>query len=266
MDRTYKLSTICIFLLFFSIFDYSNSFASEEDETKNNLQLYKTNIKIIETLARLEEGQKSIINEMRTQFKAVDERFESVDKRFESLTREMDKRFESLMREMNKRFEAADKRFEYLTREMNKRFEAVDKRFESLTREMNERFESLTREMNERFEAVDKRFESLTREMNERFESSNKRMDQQNTYFIAILAAFVSIFVAIIGFAVWDRKNDIAKIQEEKRLAIEKEAHINESSMALKAYESYQEVIKLMRKMSENMPEMRSMMQSANLL
>jgi len=98
-----------------------------EDLTSINL----TNLNLVERIARLEEGQKAIIVEMRTRFESVDKRFESVDKRFESF----DKRFES----------------------MNKRFESMDKRFDS----MDKRFDSLVREMTHGFETMNKRIDSL---------------------------------------------------------------------------------------------------------
>lgn len=49
-----------------------------------------TDKEIIERLARLEEGQKSLLREMDRRFEAVDKRFEAIDKRFESLERRLD--------------------------------------------------------------------------------------------------------------------------------------------------------------------------------
>ncbi len=146
--KIYFIVVICVITV------KTHAFALEP--TEGSIPSYQSDIKIAERLTRIEEGQKSIVNEMRTRFKAVDERFESI-------LREMNERFESVLREVRKGFEAVDKRFE-----------AVDKRFE----------------------AVD------------------KRIDQQNTYFLAILA---TMFVAVIGFAIWDRKNGFCQSTGKKQ-------------------------------------------------
>ena len=165
------------------------------------------NFNIVERLARLEEGQKTIIAEMKA------------------------------------RFESSDKRFESILREMNKRFEAVDQRFESLIREMNQRFES-----------VDKRFESL-----------DKRIDQLGNYIIAMMSIFVTIFLAIIGYAVWDRKVGLEKIQEKsEKLIYNHKQH--EHFSPINEPDKVNQLLNIMRKMSEQIPEMRTMMHAAQLL
>ncbi|MBF0452282.1 MAG: hypothetical protein HQK75_16390 [Candidatus Magnetomorum sp.] len=77
--------------------------------------IHQTNLNLVERIARLEEGQKSIIVEMRTRFEAMEKRFESIDKRFESI----EKRFESLIREMSHRFETMDKRIDSLENQIS---------------------------------------------------------------------------------------------------------------------------------------------------
>jgi predicted PurR-regulated permease PerM len=81
----------------------------------NDASIYQTNLNLVERIARLEEGQKAIIIEMRTRFKAVDERFVMLEK------------------SIDKRFESIDKRFEYI----DKRFESIDKRFESIENQVS---------------------------------------------------------------------------------------------------------------------------------
>ncbi|KPA14092.1 conserved hypothetical protein, membrane [Candidatus Magnetomorum sp. HK-1] len=165
--------------------------------TENALQI---NFNIVERLARLEEGQKTIIAEMQA------------------------------------RFEASDKRFESILREMNKRFEAVDQRFESLIREMNHRFESV-----------------------------DKRIDQLSNYIIAMMGLFVTIFLAIIGYAVWDRKVGLEKIQEKsEKLIYNHKQH--EHFSPINEPDKVNQLLNIMRKMSEQIPEMRTMMHAAQLL
>ncbi|KPA10495.1 conserved hypothetical protein, membrane [Candidatus Magnetomorum sp. HK-1] len=233
---------ICLMISFVSMNNYI--YAAEPKESINDqLQSHRLEMMIIERLARIEEGQKSIINEMRTRFEAVDKRFEAVDQRFEAV---------------DQRFEAVDQRFESLIREMNERFD-------SIKREMNERFNSIQREMNERFEAVNKRFESLDK----RIDALDKRIDQLNMYFLAMIGIFTSMFLAIMGYAIWDRRTLFEKAREQVReetIQLIKDNQREYQSVILNIQEKFQVVIDIMKKMSDNMPEMRSMMRAAQLL
>ena len=219
---------ICLMISFVSMNNYI--YAAEPKESINDqLQSHRLEMMIIERLARIEEGQKSIINEMRTRFEAVDKRFEAVDQRFESLIREM------------------------------------NERFDSIKREMNERFNSIQREMNERFEAVNKRFESLDK----RIDALDKRIDQLNMYFLAMIGIFTSMFLAIMGYAIWDRRTLFEKAREQVReetIQLIKDNQREYQSVILNIQEKFQVVIDIMKKMSDNMPEMRSMMRAAQLL
>jgi len=188
-------------------------------------------INILDRLARIEEGQKAIISEMKA-------RFEASDKRFEAIIREMNQRFESLNREMIQRFEAVDQRFEAV----NQRFVTIDQRFEAL----NKRFEAIDK----RFEDIDKRFEDI----NQRFEDINQRLGILFNFVIAIIGMMVTIFLAIIGYAIWDKKTDIAKKQEPYFSPL----NTDQNKM--------NQIIDIMKKMSEQMPEMKKMMHAANLL
>ena len=187
-------------------------FAVEPDSHQNAYQSYELNLKIIERLTKIEEGQKSIIVEMRTRFEAIDKRFESIDKRFEIV----DQRFEAVLREMDKRFEA-----------MGKQIEAVDKRID----------------------AVD------------------KRIDQMNTFFLAMTATFVSIFLAIIGFGVWDRRTILGKAKKNSEVLLQYHCDLShKDTKAFNAQEKYQQLLDIIKKMSNNIPELRGMMQAAQLL
>jgi DNA anti-recombination protein RmuC len=59
-----------------------------------------TDREIIERLARLEEGQKAIREEIRAGFQAIDQRFQAIDQRFQSI---------------DLRFQSIDQRFEQIT-------------------------------------------------------------------------------------------------------------------------------------------------------
>ena len=117
----YFLNLINLYLLLLTV----TSTIYAEDMTFQQI-----NLNLVDRLARIEEGQKSIISELNIRFKAVDEKFKAVDERFESMQREMNQRFESV----DKRFESVDKRFE----SMDKRFESLDKRIDQLTNAMDQ--------------------------------------------------------------------------------------------------------------------------------
>jgi len=81
-------------------------------------------IDVLERLARLEEGQKMIIEIMNKRFEDINKRFEDINKRFEDI---------------NRRFEDVNKRFE----DLNKRFEDINSRFTMLTTFMAVGFSTL---------------------------------------------------------------------------------------------------------------------------
>ncbi|MBF0449644.1 MAG: hypothetical protein HQK75_02985, partial [Candidatus Magnetomorum sp.] len=88
---------------------------------------------------------------------------------------------------------------------------------------------------------------------------------QLSSFFYAILAAFVAMFAAIIGFAIWDRKTNLTKAKEVAIKAVE-DREIKQSSYSLDAYVIVQKVVDVMRQMAEHLPEMRGYMQTAHLL
>ncbi|MBF0450799.1 MAG: hypothetical protein HQK75_08870 [Candidatus Magnetomorum sp.] len=224
MKRLFQPVFLSLFIIYFTV--AWNNFVSAETE-------HQIDLNIVDRLARIEESQKAIISEMQTRFEAVDKRFEAIDKRFEAV---------------DKRFESVDKRFEAILREMSQRFESVDKRFESMLREMTNRFES-----------VDKRMDSLDK----RIDSLDKRIDQLGNYIIAMTGTFLSIFLAVIGYAIWDRKTLLEKA-EKKTVQLIQEHQVRLSP--INAQEKLNQVIEIMKHMSEKFPEMRTMMHAAQLL
>ncbi|KPA09929.1 conserved hypothetical protein, membrane [Candidatus Magnetomorum sp. HK-1] len=212
MKVIFKSVYLCLFVFIYSIITSNSVSALEAGD--------QINLKIIDRLARIEEGQKTIISEMQTRFEAVDKRFEAVDKRFEAV----DKRFDSILREMNQRFESVDKRFE-----------SVDKRFESMLREMNQRFESVDRQISQ----------------------LGNHVSQLGNYIIAIMGMIITIFLAIVGYAIWEKKKDMAKEHEKNE---------QEHFSPLNTQKKVNQMIDIMKQMSEKFPEMRSMMHAAQLL
>jgi len=195
---------------------------------------------ITERLVRIEKMQKSLVKEIRTMHDAV---INEMKIRDEALYKEMKMRNEAIISEMNSRFEAVDHRFT-----------AIDKRFE----DMNKRFE----DMNSNF---DKRLEEMNKNIDKRFELVQQNIANIGTSFYAILTAFVAMFAALLGFAIWDRKSSLKKAEEIAKKVV-KEREIKQSSYSLDAYVIVQKVVEVMRKMSEQMPEMQSYMQAARLL
>ena len=105
------------FIIICNLFCVTRNAISEELSS-----IHQTNLNLVERIARLEEGQKAIIVEMRTRFESVDKRFESIERRFESI---------------DKRFESIDKHFDSLIREMSHRFEAMNKHIDSLENQIS---------------------------------------------------------------------------------------------------------------------------------
>jgi len=80
---------------------------------------------IIERLAKLEEGQKSLRQVMKQGFNAMQT--------------QMDQRFNALQSQMDQRFQAVDQRFHAV----DQRFQAVDQRFNALETRMDQRFDAM---------------------------------------------------------------------------------------------------------------------------
>jgi len=176
----------------------------------------------------------------------------------------------AIISEIQIRFKAVDERFEATQREINSRFDAVNKRFDAIQREMNSRFDAIQREMNSRFDAVDKRFDAV-----------DKRIDLQDKITISLLVSFL----ALIGYAIWDRKTSFEKYREllnqkfngnasflsenqiKKKASISVDSTINQDQPILvNMQEKINQIISVMEKMSKQSPEMRNMMQTEQLI
>lgn len=103
------------------------------------------------------------------------------------------------------------------TQEDRERMVRLETKMEEMQKQMDLRFEAVDR----RFEAVDRRFEDINNrfeDVNNRFGDINSRLDQQFNLILGILAAFVTMFVTTISFAIWDRKQAMKPVlvQTEK--------------------------------------------------
>jgi TolA-binding protein len=155
---------------------------------------------------------------------------------------------------VDKRLEQVDKRFEELRTDMNTRFEQVDKRFEELRTDMNKRFEELRTDMNTRSEQVDKRFEELRTDMNTRFE-------QMTNMFYAISAIFTTLFAAVFGFAWWDRRSILITARKTAREEVEEGRRADQNSRY-----SVNQLVEVLRSFAEKAPDLKEVMNRANLL
>jgi len=83
-------------------------------------------------------------------------------------------------------------------------------------------------------EQTDKRFEDLHSEMDKRFaelrSDMNKRFEQMITFLWILASVFSALVVAVIGFALWDRKTMIRRARDE----IEKEGRLSDLIQALR--------------------------------
>ena len=97
--------------------------------------------------------------------------------------------YEKLL-EIEKRQAVLEAEFKEFKESTNKRFEDMNKRFEELRADTNRRFEELREDMNRRF-------------------------DEQMNFMEIMVGVFTALVVAIIGFALWDRRTIIRKAKEE---------------------------------------------------
>ena len=77
-----------------------------------------------------------------------------------------------------------------------------------------------------KLEAMDKRFEDI----NKRFEDTNKRFEDINAQMGRMSATFTALVIAVIGFAIWDRRTMVRPF-ERKVKDIEDEIAENRSKL-----------------------------------
>jgi chaperonin cofactor prefoldin len=158
-------------------------------------------------------------------------------------------------------FASAEDNFTQADRERLVRMEAtltvfmqqVDKRFE----QVDKRFDELRSDMNARFEQVDKRFEQVDK----RFEQVDKRFEQMTNMFYTLSAIFTSLFVAVFGFAWWDRRTMLTSAKKAAREEVNMStADIREEMVILKQF------FEVMKKYAEKTPNLKELMSRAHLL
>ena len=138
--------------------------------------------------------------------------------RMEERSLQMEKRLGELHADMNQRFEqmqvATDQRFEQMQ-------VATDRRFGELREDMNQRFGELREDMNQRFG-------ELRHDMNQRFEQVMLTLQ-------IIAAVFTAFFLAMLGYAWWDRRTIIRKAREDTLETLERNAGAKEQALVEQA-------------------------------
>ena len=141
----------------------------------------------------------------------------------------------------------AENNFTQADRERLVRMEATQTVF---MQQVDKRFEELRSDMNSRFEQVDKRFEQV-----------DKRFEQMTNMFYALSAIFTSLFVAVFGFAWWDRRTVLTSAKRAAREEAEGVAEdIRENMVTL------HRLVEVLRKFAEKTPDLKELMTRAHLL
>ncbi len=128
--------------------------------------------------------------------------------------------------------------------------------------------QSTRREMDARFEAIDKRFESIEfqiKQLREDMKEQNKQLREDmnllrqdmNSHFNRLSAMFVALFVAIIGFALWDRRTMIRPF-ETKVKEIEEKISVNHAKL--------HSLLETLRALSKTDAKVAEVLRSFNLL
>ena len=100
---------------------------------------------------------------------------------------------------------------------------------------------------------TDKRFESMQNQMDKRFEQVDKRFDQLISFLWMIVSIFTTLVVAILGFAIWDRRTIISRAKEEALEAVRAESKLDD-------------ILKAMRRISEVDSNWKTVLSQLNLL
>ncbi len=144
-------------------------------------------------------------------------------------------------------FASAEDNFTQADRERLVRMEATQTVF---MQQVDKRFDELRSDMNARFEQVDKRFEQV-----------DKRFEQMTNMFYTLSAIFTSLFVAVFGFAWWDRRTMLTSAKKAAREEVNMStADIREEMVILKQF------FEVMKKYAEKTPNLKELMSRAHLL
>jgi len=93
---------------------------------------------------------------------------------------------------------------------------------------------------------TDKRFESMQNQV-------DKRFDQLTSFLWMIVSIFTTLVVAILGFAIWDRRTIISRAKEEALEAVRAESKLDD-------------ILKAMRRISEVDSNWKTVLSQLNLL
>jgi len=160
---------------------------------------------IIESLADLKAGQKSLEAKMDLRFNAmqeqIDQRSAVIDQRFATMQEKIDQRFAAADQRFTAAQELIDQRFTAMQELIDQRFNAVDQRFNAVDQRFNA--------VDQRFNAVDQRFVAV----DQRFEAIERQLDfiQQ-----LMLVTIAGIF-GLIGFIIWDRYSTLRPMDTRLR-------------------------------------------------
>lgn len=153
---------------------------------------------IIESLADLKAGQKSLEAKMDLRFNAmqeqIDQRSAVIDQRFATMQEKIDQRFAAADQRFTAAQELIDQRFTAMQEQIDQRFNAVDQRFVAVDQRFNA--------VDQRFVAVDQRFEAIERQLD---------FIQQ-----LMLVTIAGIF-GLIGFIIWDRYSTLRPMDTRLR-------------------------------------------------
>ena len=126
---------------------------------------------------------------------------------------------------------------------MEERSLQMEKRLGELHADMNQRFEQMQVATDQRFEqmqvATDRRFGELREDMNQRFgelrHDMNQRFEQVMLTLQIIAAVFTAFFLAMLGYAWWDRRTIIRKAREDTLETLERNAGAKEQALVEQA-------------------------------
>ena len=106
--------------------------------------------------------------------------------------------------------------------------EDSNQRFAELREDSNLRFGELREDMNQRFEQVNQRLGELREDMNQRFEQVMLTLQ-------IVAAVFTAFFLAMLGYAWWDRRTIIRKAKEDTLETLERRAEAKDRAIVEQA-------------------------------
>ena len=168
---------------------------------------------IIEALAQLREGQKTLNARIDALDQKIDTEVAGLHQKIDIKTAALDQKIEAQGKALNARMDA-----------LEARIDALDQKIDTKTAELSARIQALDQKIDTTAAALNEKIDAQGAMMQARFADLQKSMEQSMGYLWAVMVVMLAGIFGLIGFVVWDRKTALKPL-EQRMVRLEQEMH-----------------------------------------